>query len=135
MVHAVFRSVHFPNRTCDYLQSCFLVLGGLQKQNASKTTPNTKSYWRWTVVYTLYDYRLLFFSDSIRLWDLIPARLSNAWPATNPDCFIRRELKRDSTMKDDESLNPDNTFCQAQVDVQKMIDQLKEQSESTEDDE
>ncbi|MBL6910081.1 MAG: hypothetical protein ISR34_06650 [Pirellulales bacterium] len=87
------------------------------------------------MVYTLYDYRLLFFSDSIRLWDLIPARLSNAWPATNPDCFIRRELKRDSTMKDDESLNPDNTFCQAQVDVQKMIDQLKEQSESPEDDE
>jgi hypothetical protein len=38
-------------------------------------------------------------------------------------------------MKDEESLNPDNTFCQAQVDVQKMIDQLKEQSESTEDDE
>lgn len=69
------------------------------------------------------------------MWNLILARLSNAWPATNPDCFIRRELKRDSTMKDDESLNPDNTFCQAQVDVQKMIDQLKEQSESTEDDE
>ena len=85
----------------------------------------------------IYSLRLLppFFSDSIRLWDLIPARLSNAWPATNPDCFIRRELKRDSTMKDDESLNPDNTFCQAQVDVQKMIDQLKEQSESPEDDE
>jgi len=38
-------------------------------------------------------------------------------------------------MKDDESLNPDNTLCQAQVDVQKMIDQLKEQSESPEDDE
>jgi hypothetical protein len=38
-------------------------------------------------------------------------------------------------MNDDESLNPDNTFCQAQVDVQKMIDQLKEQSASTEDDE
>jgi len=38
-------------------------------------------------------------------------------------------------MKDDESLNPDNTFCQAQVDVQKMIDQLKEPSESPEDDE
>ena len=38
-------------------------------------------------------------------------------------------------MKDEESLNPDNTFCQAQVDVQKMIDQLKEQSESPEDDE
>ena len=38
-------------------------------------------------------------------------------------------------MKDEESLNPDNTFCQAQVDVQKMIDLLKEQSESTEDDE
>jgi|TARA_Y100000991_G_C21858876_1_gene300010 hypothetical protein len=38
-------------------------------------------------------------------------------------------------MKDEESLNPDDTFCQAQVDVQKMIDQLKEQSESTEDDE
>ena len=38
-------------------------------------------------------------------------------------------------MKDEESLNPDDTFCQAQVDVQKMIDQLKEQSESPEDDE
>tara|TARA_B100000497_G_C7675549_1_gene408060 strand:+ start:1093 stop:1209 length:117 start_codon:yes stop_codon:yes gene_type:complete len=38
-------------------------------------------------------------------------------------------------MKDDESLNPDNTFCQAQVDVQKMIDQLKEQAESPGDDE
>jgi hypothetical protein len=38
-------------------------------------------------------------------------------------------------MKDEESLNPDDTFCQAQVDVQKMIDQLKEQSESTEDEE
>jgi hypothetical protein len=37
-------------------------------------------------------------------------------------------------MKDDESLNPDDTFCQAQVDVQKMIDQLKEQAESPEDD-
>ncbi|MGI9460235.1 MAG: hypothetical protein ACR2NF_09575 [Pirellulales bacterium] len=45
------------------------------------------------------------------------------------------ELNRDKTMKDEESLNPDNTFCQAQVDVQKMIDQLKEQSESPEDDE
>jgi|TARA_Y100000385_G_scaffold67638_1_gene67432 hypothetical protein len=33
-------------------------------------------------------------------------------------------------MKDDDSLNPDNTFCQAQVDVQKMIDQLKEQGDS-----
>ena len=69
------------------------------------------------------------------MWNLILARLSNAWPATNPDCFIRQKLKRDSTMNDDESLNPDNTFCQAQVDVQKMIDQLKEQSESPEDDE
>jgi hypothetical protein len=37
-------------------------------------------------------------------------------------------------MKDDESLNSDDTFCQAQVDVQKMIDQLKEQAESPEDD-
>ena len=40
------------------------------------------------------------------------------------------ELKRDRTMKDEESLNPDDTFCQAQVDVQKMIDQLKQQDEA-----
>jgi len=33
-------------------------------------------------------------------------------------------------MKDDESLNPDETFCQAQVDVQKMIEQLKKQADS-----
>ena len=31
--------------------------------------------------------------------------------------------------------NPDDTFCQAQVDVQKMIDQLKDQEEPPEDDE
>ncbi len=33
-------------------------------------------------------------------------------------------------MKDDESLNPDETFCQAQVDVQKMIEQLKKEADS-----
>jgi hypothetical protein len=33
-------------------------------------------------------------------------------------------------MKDDESLNPDDTFCQAQVDVQKMIEQLNKQADS-----
>ena len=66
---------------------------------------------------------------------MILVRLFNAWPATNPDCFIRRTLKRDSTMNDDESLNPDNTFCQAQVDVQKMIDQLKEQVDSDQEEE
>ena len=33
-------------------------------------------------------------------------------------------------MKDDESLNPDDTFCQAQVDVQKMIEQLNKQTDS-----
>ena len=38
-------------------------------------------------------------------------------------------------MKDDESLNPDNTFCQAQVDVQKMIDQLEEQVKSDQEEE
>jgi hypothetical protein len=38
-------------------------------------------------------------------------------------------------MKDDDSLNPDNTFCQAQVDVQKMIDQLKEQGDSDQEEE
>ena len=38
-------------------------------------------------------------------------------------------------LKDDESLNPDNTFCQAQVDVQKMIDQLKEHVDSEEEEE
>ena len=27
MVHAVFGSVRFPDRTCDFPQSCFLVLG------------------------------------------------------------------------------------------------------------
>ena len=38
-------------------------------------------------------------------------------------------------MKDEESLNPDDTFCQAQVDVQKMIDQLKQQAEEPQNDE
>lgn len=38
-------------------------------------------------------------------------------------------------MKDEESLNPDDTFCQAQVDVQKMIDQLKEQVDWDQEDE
>ena len=38
-------------------------------------------------------------------------------------------------MKDDDSLNLDNTFCQAQVDVQKMIDQLKEQGDSDQEEE
>lgn len=38
-------------------------------------------------------------------------------------------------MKDDDSLNPDNTFCQAQVDVQKMIDQFKEQGDSDQEEE
>ena len=38
-------------------------------------------------------------------------------------------------MKDDESLNPDNTFCQAQVDVQKMIEQLKKQADSDQENE
>ena len=38
-------------------------------------------------------------------------------------------------MKDDDSLNPDNTFCQAHVDVQKMIDQLKEQGDSDQEEE
>ena len=38
-------------------------------------------------------------------------------------------------MKDDDSLNPDNTFCQAQVDVQKIIDQLKEQGDSDQEEE
>ena len=38
-------------------------------------------------------------------------------------------------MKDEESLNPDDTFCQAQVDVQKMIDQLEEQVELDQEDE
>ena len=38
-------------------------------------------------------------------------------------------------MKDDESLNPDETFCQAQVDVQKMIEQLKKQADSDQEDE
>ena len=37
-------------------------------------------------------------------------------------------------MKDEESLNPDDTFCQAQVDVQKMIDQLKQQAEAPQND-
>ena len=48
---------------------------------------------------------------------------------------IWRELKRDRTMEDDKSLNPDNIFCQAQVDVQKMIDQLEEQVESDQEEE
>ena len=38
-------------------------------------------------------------------------------------------------MEDDKSLNPDNIFCQAQVDVQKMIDQLEEQVESDQEEE
>jgi hypothetical protein len=38
-------------------------------------------------------------------------------------------------MKDDESLNPDDTFCQAQVDVQKMIEQLKKQADSDQENE
>ena len=38
-------------------------------------------------------------------------------------------------MKDDESLNPDDTFCQAQVDVQKMIEQLKKQADSEQENE
>lgn len=38
-------------------------------------------------------------------------------------------------MKDEEPLNPDDTFCQAQVDVQKMIDQLKKQVDSDQEDE
>ncbi len=38
-------------------------------------------------------------------------------------------------MKDEESLNTDDTFCQAQVDVQKMIDQLKKQAEAPQNDE
>ena len=38
-------------------------------------------------------------------------------------------------MKDEKSLNPDDTFCQAQVDVQKMIDQLKEHVDSEEEEE
>ena len=46
-----------------------------------------------------------------------------------------RELKRDGTMKDEESLNPDDTFCQAQVDVQKMIEQLKKQADSDQENE
>ena len=38
-------------------------------------------------------------------------------------------------MKDDKPLNPDDTFCKAQVDVQKMIDQLEEQVELDQEDE
>jgi len=38
-------------------------------------------------------------------------------------------------MKDEESLNPDDTFCQAQVDVQKLIDQLEEQVKSDQEEE
>ena len=38
-------------------------------------------------------------------------------------------------MKDDKPLNPGDTFCQAQVDVQKMIDQLEEQVELDQEDE
>jgi hypothetical protein len=38
-------------------------------------------------------------------------------------------------MKDEESLNPDDTFCQAQVDVQKMIEQLKKQADSDQENE
>ena len=38
-------------------------------------------------------------------------------------------------MKDEESLNPDDTFCQAQVDVQKMSDQLTQQVEDPQNDE
>lgn len=87
------------------------------------------------MVYTFYDHRFLFFCDRIRLWNLIFAGLSNAWAATHPDCFVRRDLKRDNTMKDDESINPDDTFCQAQVDVQKMIEQLNKQADSDQENE
>ena len=38
-------------------------------------------------------------------------------------------------MKEEESLNPDDTFCQAQVDVQKLIDQLEEQVKSDQEEE
>ena len=38
-------------------------------------------------------------------------------------------------MKDEESLNPDDTFCQAQVYVQKLIDQLEEQVKSDQEEE
>ena len=85
VVHAVLCSMYFPNRTCDYLQGRVLVLGGFRNENASETTQNTKSYLCWTVVYTFYDYRLLFFCDGVRLWNLIFARLSNVWPTTRFD--------------------------------------------------